>query len=234
MKVLSWNILASEWIETKYYPNISPKTLFDRKKRFATILKLLKKSKADIMLLQEVMKDEYLKLVEAMSKKYTISGLKLMYWSYSTTSNSGNATLLKLRLFTNVRHNPLPQGIHTTCKHAGESLNVFNIHLDDMSESKRKTQLKQMVNKIRTGKSIIAGDFNQHYSPRSSFFKIPGYVVTSKCPTYFIEKKMNLDNILTKGFKSSRGLPCEWYPDSQENGLKRYGSDHIPVSAVVS
>ena len=233
MKVLSWNILASEWIESKYYPKIPSKTLFDRKKRFATILKLLKKSKADVILLQEVMKDEYNKLVDIMSNKYIISSLKLMYWSYSTTSNSGNATLLSSKLFSNVKHKPLTQGIHTTCEYAGAPVDVFNIHLDDMSTSKRATQLKQIIKKTISGRSIIAGDFNQNYTPRSPFFKIPGYIVNINCPTYFIEKKLNLDNILTKGFKSSKGLPCEWYPESQEMGLKRYGSDHIPVSASV-
>lgn len=235
MRLLSWNILASEWIEKKYYPTISEKTLFNRKKRFHVICELLKKSEADVIMLQEVMKSEYRKLTKLMSKTHVVSGLKLMYWSYTTgPSNSGNVTMLNNKLFTGISHEALEFGIHTKCKNKGKNIDIFNIHLDDISAAKRTRQIAQAISEAGSGKVIIAGDFNHNYTPASPFYKIPGYIVHNKCPTYFIERKMTLDNIITKGFKPIKIQPCEWYPDSQECGMMYYGSDHIFVVADVS
>ena len=38
MKIVSWNILAAEWIKKSYYPTIKEKVLFDRKTRFKRII----------------------------------------------------------------------------------------------------------------------------------------------------------------------------------------------------
>ena len=59
VKVISWNILASEWIMKKDYPDIKKFELFNSKKRIKTILDKLKTYNADIIVLQEVMPDEY-------------------------------------------------------------------------------------------------------------------------------------------------------------------------------
>ena len=40
---------------------------------------------------------------------------------------------------------------------------------------------------------------------------------------------MNIDNILTSGFKKVQGSKCHWYPTNIEEGLLEYGSDHMPV-----
>jgi mRNA deadenylase 3'-5' endonuclease subunit Ccr4 len=37
MKILTWNILAAEWIKKSYYPNVKKKILFDRKSRLKRI-----------------------------------------------------------------------------------------------------------------------------------------------------------------------------------------------------
>ena len=59
MKIMSWNILAAEWIKKSYYPTIDKKILFNRRARFTRILKTIKEENADIILLQEVMQLEY-------------------------------------------------------------------------------------------------------------------------------------------------------------------------------
>ena len=59
VKVLSWNILASEWITKEDYPDIKQAELFNSKKRIKTIIDKLKTYNSDIMLLQEVMPDAY-------------------------------------------------------------------------------------------------------------------------------------------------------------------------------
>jgi hypothetical protein len=53
------------------------------------------------------------------------------------------------------------------------------------------------------------------------------------CPTYYIERKMNIDNILTKGFQKAPLSKCNWYPTRVEDGFKEYGSDHLPVLVEV-
>jgi hypothetical protein len=40
---------------------------------------------------------------------------------------------------------------------------------------------------------------------------------------------MNIDNILTNGFKKIQGSKCQLYPKNIEEGLIEYGSDHLPV-----
>ena len=56
MKILTWNILASEWIKQSYYPKVDKSVVFNRKSRFAQICKILNEYDADIIMLQEVMK----------------------------------------------------------------------------------------------------------------------------------------------------------------------------------
>lgn len=58
MKIVSWNILANEFITPGELPPI------DRKNRLTQICKVLKQIDADIIFLQEVMFMEYIMLVE--------------------------------------------------------------------------------------------------------------------------------------------------------------------------
>ena len=80
MKVLSWNILANEYIKKQYYPQVKEELLI-REDRFKLISSKLKEINADIILLQEVMSAEYKNLKELLSHKYFISKL---YRKYAT------------------------------------------------------------------------------------------------------------------------------------------------------
>jgi len=100
------------------------------------------------------------------------------------------------------------------------------VHLDDVSYTKRRRQLERLP--LDEHYVILGGDFNQHYRPRSKLYDLPKFTVHNTCNTYFVEKKMNLDNILTRGFASASSF-CEYVPNHVEEGLHLYGSDHIPV-----
>ena len=105
MRIISWNILASEWIKGVYYPNISKKILFDREARLKCILSILKKTDADIILLQEVMVNEYKAMKKHFAKNYYCSPLVPIQWKYGLTktkkeSESGNMTLCRDTLFS--------------------------------------------------------------------------------------------------------------------------------------
>ena len=44
---------------------------------------------------------------------------------------------------------------------------------------------------------------------------------------------MTIDNILSKGFKILPNSSCPIYPINIERGFVEYGSDHLPIIAIV-
>jgi exonuclease III len=99
MKIVSWNILANEFIKKADYPMIKGKMLFNRKGRLTQITSILKKVNADVMLLQEVMQAEYNSLSETFDKEYYIIKGNNINW-YNKKSYSGNVTFLRKKLFS--------------------------------------------------------------------------------------------------------------------------------------
>lgn len=231
MKIVSWNILASEWIKKSYYPKVGGGVLFDRTSRYKKVSNNLISMQPDIILLQEVMKLEYKKLVKVFLKDFYISDLNPIIWQ-KAYSESGNVTFLRKSLFNknDIKHFPLEFGIFTSCIYNNKPFNIFNIHLDDISSSIRQKQIdsvSQFTNNIPL--CIIGGDFNQNYRSNSKLYNLPGFNVNNFCPTYYIESKMNIDNILSKGLVKDTNNTCPIYPHTMESGFKMFGSDHLPV-----
>ena len=211
MKIISWNILANEFIEEKYYPTIKPKILFNRKERIYNIITILLRLNADVMLLQEVMQHEYNKLVEVFEDKFYIIRGKNINW-YNKKSYSGNVTLLRKGIFK-LKENSnydLFFGVYIKCfylnkqTHMYEEIEIINIHLNDTSYKKRLNEIKSIYYLLHTSKKIIlGGDFNQEYNNKSNLYKLiklSGLIPYIREPTYNIEKKMCIDNIMIKGF----------------------------------
>ena len=117
MIILTWNILASEWIKKSYYPVIKESVLFDYNARFSKICKKIQTINPDIILLQEVMPREYDKLVSILKDEYFISELKTITWQYNKNSESGNVTFLRRSMFhyNHIINIPLEDGIYTQC-----------------------------------------------------------------------------------------------------------------------
>ena len=226
MKILTWNILASEWIKKSYYPSVKDHTLFHRNSRTRIILDKLKEESADIVFLQEVMPLEYKLLYQTFRHVYHFSRLAPIHW-YKTKGQSGNITLVKKNTFKTWRETPFAHGLYVQV----DNLHLFNIHLDDVSYAKRKRQLDSLP--LNKDYVILGGDFNQNYKASSRLYALDGFTVHNKCATYFVEKNINLDNILSKGF-IHRSVSCDYVPSHVEEGLNLYGSDHIPVTVVLS
>lgn len=254
VKVLSWNILASEWISKKDYPEINKTELFNTKKRIKTIIDKLKTYNADILLLQEVMPDEYKILNKYFKDDYYITQIQPIKWSYknneNTKSESGNVTLVRLSKYTPIELNLDTQLIHfcriTQCKNneTNKVITLYNIHLDDLSSVKRNKQMSLLLkfdnelNKIQTHTKtqipcIIAGDFNQVYRENSKLYTIPKFTVHNFCNTYYIEKNINIDNILSRGFKIDKSSKCANLSQDTEDIFKKIGSDHTPIIANI-
>lgn len=237
LTVLSWNILAHEWITSLYHKMIQPH-LLDRKTRLRVILKNLLNYDSDIVLLQEVMINEYNAIKRLIGHIYHISPLNPIIWQYQPSLNksvpeSGNVTLLKKSIFSskNIKHHKMSFGIRTRCIYNRANLSIFNIHLDDLSTVKRYNQLSSLTDSF-TKYTIIAGDFNQVYKKESKLYNVEGFKIYNvNCPTYYIERKMNIDNILYSGLAVVKRSCCEYYPRTLEEKFRIYASDHLPIRA---
>ena len=249
MKIVSWNILAAEWIKKSYYPNVKEKVLFDRKNRLKIIMERIINEDPDILLLQEVMKLEYKTFIKHFHDKFHISILSPIDWSNDAskepkksdniTSESGNVTLLKKSVFKSKKDIfeqslEMNFGIYTTALYASKRIHIFNIHLNDLHGQTRNKQINMLRPFIeKQHYCIIGGDFNQEYRLNSKLYTISGFNVNNKCPTYYVKKNMNIDNILSKGFALEKEQTneniCHYIPLNLENGFKIYGSDHLPV-----
>jgi mRNA deadenylase 3'-5' endonuclease subunit Ccr4 len=139
MKILTWNILASEWVKKSYYPTVKTPELLDPNKRIKIILKRIKEFHGDIVLLQEVMEHEYKILSRQFQKDYRCSSLRIIPWSKTKTS-SGNMTMLKKSMFKKYTEHPLEYGLYVKA----DSVSIFNLHLDDISSVKRRKQISDL------------------------------------------------------------------------------------------
>ena len=240
MKVISWNILADEFIAKEYYPTI-PFKLLDRKKRLKTIINRIKKEKTDVLLLQEVMIKEH-KVLKDLFPNFFVSNLIPVKWKYPSeygkTSESGNVILLRKSLFSDFTY-ILDDFCIISCNYNNKKVCFINVHLDDLSSDTRSNQILRVINKTNTfNKVIIAGDFNQKYDKESNMYKIlkknhfyPSII--NNQPTYFISKSQSIDNIFYKGFTLKNSFVSnDCGKRSIENiicQINDYGSDHFPI-----
>jgi endonuclease/exonuclease/phosphatase family metal-dependent hydrolase len=238
MKILSWNILADEFIKERYYPMIPPELLLKRQHRQKQILTLLKHIQTDVMLLQEVMPAEYKLLVAAFKKTHHILRGKYITWQQKP-SHSGNVTLLSKELFT-LSAKPITDlkfGLIVQCEYQSQPLLLINIHLDDVSQPKRLSQLEELVPLIQTHEKIImGGDFNDNYNTDkpSAVYKLiknSGLKIFNHKPTYYVGRPLCIDHILTKGllFKNKTAQVVNDFKADIVQEYNVYGSDHLPV-----
>ena len=244
MKILSWNILADEFIKKRYYPMIPPDILLNRRQREKQILLTLTHADMDVMLLQEVMQGEYNALVQAFQKTHNFIRGKNIKWQ-GKSSHSGNVILLRKTLFqVNEQIGlafgiPLAFGVGVHCLYKDRPLLILNLHLDDLSKEKRLHQWKELQPYFSGNEQVIVGgDFNEHYNSKTpselyQAIKATGLKILNRKPSYYIEKKMCIDNILIKGLalKHSAAQVVNDFGADVPKQFITYGSDHLPVIA---
>jgi endonuclease/exonuclease/phosphatase family metal-dependent hydrolase len=233
-KILSWNILADEFVKKRYYPMIPSEILLNRKERQEHILTTLTHADTDVMLLQEVMPSEYNALSHTFKKSHHLIRGKNIKWQ-GKQGYSGNVILLRKTLFTQPHLIALNFGVGVECAYQDQPLTIFNIHLDDISHVERMNQVSELVSYIKQAAQIIVGgDFNENYQPKNELYQLlknEGLKVYNQKPTYFIERKMCIDNILIKGLDMNHTAAHVLNP-FQGDRVKQfttYGSDHLPV-----
>ena len=149
LKILTWNILSLEFIKDIYYPDINKNSLYN-KNRIKIIIKKLKNYNADIILLQEVMENEYLQLLNIFKNNYYIIKGEKLYWN-NKESFSFNITLLnKKKIEYNNEIINLDFGFIINIKHNYNYIYIIaNIHLNNYNYNIRLNQINSLLNIIK-------------------------------------------------------------------------------------
>jgi endonuclease/exonuclease/phosphatase family metal-dependent hydrolase len=241
MKILSWNILANEFIAKRHYPMVPADLIFKRSTRLQQIMSLLVEEDADVILLQEVMLSEYNALEQQFGRHYHLIKSKPIVWQ-GVRCHSYNVILLRKSLFL-LRGNRVEFfdfGIMVECAYKKNSTSylISNVHLDDLSQAVRLKQLEELSDKLLEGDNVIlGGDFNENYGNKASIYtkvKSFGLKIMNDEPTYYIGRKMCIDNIMLKGSSKKEKVKVKVKVINEfENDVLQhfihYGSDHLPV-----
>jgi len=249
LTVLSWNILSQDWIDfqnlSEYYPNISSSDMY-LTKRLKLIIKYIRKVNADIIFLQEVTIPVQSILKSAFSKKYLILDLTPHLQSTTPVAERtlpfGNATLLKRRKFTNIKHWSFyfhPFGTAYDCTqfmYNNLLIKSVNTHYDSEDHDMRISENKALLERVgHISTLIIAGDFNTDCKIlHNAYDKLHFVSAVSKSNptgTYLCEKKM-IDYQYYKGFYVLSTFVDNtplFGKDCNQTTLRQFGSDHYPI-----
>jgi len=243
ISIRSFNILADVFVEPnkqfldKWYPTIDYQNL-KIKNRFDDLIKYIK---GDIILLQEVTPYIHSKFRKLLGDKYIVLPLSR---HKNFEHITGNLTIIKKNLFKNITHKTiyLGDGIPSNRPRSSVGLTetddviIYNIHLDDSSNTIRKRELRQIISTFDNSKKIIiGGDFNSdspqlHKVLTNLNFNMS---ISNKKGTYLCEKPM-IDYIYTYGFSNSKGyIDNSSKKDCYKKTIEKYGSNHLPVTISV-
>ena len=245
LSCLTWNVLASVWIECKDYKMNCE--ILRTKTRREKIIKNINKYNADIVMLQEVTRQEHSLFKKALSQ-YQIMPLvahknKWAHKKGKKIMENGNCILLKRGMFQKIHMKTLQlneDGVMVSiceCEIEGEKIVIVSLHLDDLKRSVRNVQLKTLIKKLKDKKEeriIMGGDFNERIKYINNKLLInDGYTSVMKeiTPTYYDTNKYDLDNIYLKRVKL-----VNTYMPKFKNGkdiIKKIGSDHSMIYKVV-
>jgi endonuclease/exonuclease/phosphatase family metal-dependent hydrolase len=277
MKIVSWNILANEFIRKRYYPMLPSDILFKRSVRLNQIMSVLTAEDVDVILLQEVMLSEYNALERQFAKTHYLIKSKNIIWQ-GVRSHSMNVTLIRKTMFSvkGAMVQFYEFGLAVNCfikddKNRLYAITIINVHLDDLSKAKRLQQLKEInLEEKEKINVILGGDFNENYLPSSNsssssnssnmynYIKSNGLKVMNKDFTYYVGRKMCIDNIMLKGHSAASKVhmakvhmakvhmakvhmakvhmaKVQVLNDYKNNILQHftnYGSDHLPVIVI--
>ena len=234
MIITSFNILADVFIDFHkpevYYPTIDKLTL-KMKYRFNTLIKYIR---GDIIMLQEVTPHIRRKIMTIVGHHYIVLPLSV---HKSDTETTGNLTLIKKNKFKTIYHSTLYINKNAVSVVNADNIDIYNIHLNDVSNVIRTKELKFIIstfNKNKNKKIIIGGDFNSDNEKLHSLLSDFKMNIEAKS-TYLCESPM-IDYIYVYGFKKATGFIDNTINNKNcySNTIKKYGSDHHPVYVTVS
>lgn len=257
MRILSLNVLSDEYIEfnnpkflARWYPNIKPNDL-RLKNRISDLIETIRFMDADVVCLQEAVTPLRNVLVRLFSSYYVSTLAKHQFGE----KKSGNLVMLRKTAFdatTIVEQisdvgkgyaqiTVLARPIKGT-KIMTKPIAITSIHFSDTTAKYGQAAVMADLLSIYKGKVIIAGDFNTNHTKLHDIFTGAGFksgihANTKHRGTYLCEKPM-IDYIYAKGFKKiSTSLHNEPTKCTAAacyiSTIKKYGTDHYPIYAVV-
>ena len=230
LKILSWNILAQEFVtrdKDKYYVDI-PDFALNRDFRFQLIHNQIEKINADICCFQEV----ELKYVETdFSKWFTKYDYRYHQINKKRTNTIGNFVMWKRNYLHLVEPETLSSCAVITnlvCVNLDFNFVLCNVHLKAglrSGEPTRINQIKSCVEKIRAVTVCICGDFNDMLVTDSVLRKkieSENFVVSGPQQTFYSYKEnvfYSFDQICTRNLNVKanrimdlRPIPSEIHP----------------------
>lgn len=262
IKVLSWNILSSNWVNPEElhidYPNVDKSHLTD-KERYPKIIKFIKQTNADVITLQEANSNTRKILANIFKGKYKVLPLaahKGNHWNQKTATGlngkplaNGNLIMLRKFMFSKISQTviqlhkngnvaPVVSCVH---KETGRPIIISTIHFDDMYKDLRHQQASSIIkrlNKYRDKAFIIcSGDFNIDIKDKlHRFYEENGYKRTVKDRTStFLCEDIMIDHIYIHGGRVhvSKVYNKVNNDSCMVSTLSKYGSDHYPVLSEI-
>lgn len=231
MIITSFNILADVFIDFKkpeeYYPMIETNML-KMKNRFNTLIKYIR---GDIIMLQEVTPYIRRKLSSIFCEEYIVLPLSIHKMDGVTT---GNLTLIKKHKFKTITHRTIYINKNAVSVANADDIDIYNIHLNDVSNIIRIKELKYIISTFNKNKKIIiGGDFNSDDKNLHNLLNDFKMNIEPKS-TYLCELPM-IDYIYTYGFSKMMGYIHNAIHNENcyQNTIKKYGSDHHPLYVTV-
>jgi len=243
LHVVSWNILAPVYMKCQYYASTQCSQLAIRRRR-PKIDRLLAWMKADVYLLQEVTESEFQRLERAHpAYQWFFQPHAFDYWKESP-AHEWNGNVVGVRRSLQFQH-LRPQALRLSRGNrgllvkaqtaAGWPLALVSLHLDDTSDVCRSAQLDRLFRLLpKRTVLILGGDWNDEFGTALPQIRQRGFHTSPSQPTYFEERPLALDYIAAG--PRDRIAQAFWYvpPSHRADIVPRYGSDHLPVTGLLT
>lgn len=233
LKILSWNILSNEWIQSEYYKNIDINLLFSPN-RYLKIIDYINIQNPDIILLQEVDTHLFNIINHKFKYKYNIFQSNPIIWDKLFLHKSTYNIIL-----TNKSHLYLNKSfsIHKSNYSLilyNNKITIINVHLHDSSLFKRREEINNIKTYFNNSFIIIGGDFNDDKYIYSQLINTYNFIKYNHMPTYYIDNNnISIDNILIKNKSHNYDISPQLFVPTihknENNMFKNYHSDHLPV-----
>lgn len=240
IRIVSFNVLASNFVLPSYYPTIEKEYLNInyRRERILSFLRSIHKI-VDIIGLQEVTKNEFQYYKRELSNYYNCF-VPHDKGHWSTDIPNGNALFINKDKFDNPLFYDINLAAGNHCIkcdlfYHGVSISIFNIHLEDENKKLRELQYNKVLSSIDDRNvylDLIIGDFNMEHGIETKNFKD----TLSRNPTFF-DNISFIDHILYRSdiaeVEKGEVLIKNVTGDIGKYNFIFYGSDHIPVQTII-
>jgi endonuclease/exonuclease/phosphatase family metal-dependent hydrolase len=234
INILSWNVLAQDYIDNSYKDYID---YLDFDVRSKKIINILHKIDSDIIFLQEVDYKLY-KLLKIEFQDYYFGKLEKKCWAECSTQTFNLImSKYKIKLIKYFKLNEFNnyQGIFRVNINK-QNIYLVNVHLYDKNKKVRNMEIKKIFRILNilniTDKIIIGGDFNSNITNNQDLFyknnfKIIGYP-KNKFTYQLNNEYLAIDYFIVNVINNIKNIKVKIYKPNIPL-LKYYGSDHLPI-----